>query len=93
MFYEGYHTKKYNSDKYWWYGAIVVTGVDFRGAYAVIVRYRPSGPTLVFDALRGVTVDLDKTAVAEDADPAVIETIGKTSTITSRPTGSIERVK
>lgn len=88
-----YHSRQYTSDKYNWYGAVVVTSPDYAGAYAIIVTYRPGSPKAVFDALRGVTVDLERSAIASDADLATIETIGKTATITGRPTGTIERVK
>lgn len=93
MISELYFTNKYYTDKYWWYGAVVVTGPSYAGAYAIIVTYKPAGPTVLFDSLRGVTVDLSTTAIAEDADMAVVERIGRTATITGRPTGTIERVK
>ena len=93
MFSDFYYTKKHYSEKYWWFGSVVVTGPSFAGAYAIIVTYKPSGPTVLFDSLRGVTVDLSTTAIAEDADMAVVERIGRTATITGRPTGTIERVK
>ena len=94
MLSDKFFSVKYWTNKYWWFEAIVVTGQSFAGAYAIIVRYKLSARTAVFYALRGVTVELDRTAIAEDADQQVIERIGRSAIITGGTSDStIERVQ
>lgn len=91
MFPDKYFSQRFFANKYFPPGSILVT---FNGAYAIIVTYKPGSPDLIFDQLRGITVSLDKQAIAESADTGVIETIGRTSVISGGITGStIERVK